>query len=131
MALFGLLIVLSRVPAALAQRRASSSDRYVFRAVKSWRGRGGPEEAREFPGDRDRRDVGGFAAVLEALVGAVQAVLGFPGDPQDVVWLPGLSVCQGDADPGFARVVQGGFYQQPPGDARAGLGDRPLGPAFA
>jgi hypothetical protein len=84
------------VPAALARRRGPSVDRYV-RAVKSWRGRGGPEEAGQFAGDGDRGDVGGFAARLEALVRAVQAVLGAPGDLQDVVGLVGLAVVPGDA----------------------------------
>jgi hypothetical protein len=129
-ALVGLLIAVSRVPTAVAQRRVPKRDRYVIRAVRSWRGRGRPEKAGELARDGDRRDVGGLAARLEALVDAVQAMLRLPRDPQDVLGLTVVAAEQGLTDPGVARVVPGRLDQQAAGDARPGHGDRPLGLAL-
>jgi hypothetical protein len=84
-----------------------SVDRDVVWAVKSWRGRSGPEERRELSGDGDGRDVGGFAALLEAVVDPVESVLCLSGDLQDVVWLAVVAAEQRLADPGVAGVVPG------------------------
>jgi hypothetical protein len=67
-----------------------------------------------------------LAAVAQAPVEAVEAVLGAPGDLQDVIGLAGLAVGQCGADPRLAGVVPGRFDQQPPCVGGAGLGDRAL-----
>lgn len=95
------------------------------------RGRRGPEEPGEFAGDGDRGDVGRFATRLEAFVNAVQAVLRFPRDLQDVVRLPLLAAEQRLPDPRVAGVVPSRLDQQPSGDARPGFGDRSLVLALA
>ena len=65
---------------------AAPTDRAALWAgVRSWRGGRGPEEPGELAGDRDGGDGVGLAALAEAVVMAVQAVLGAPGDLQDVV----------------------------------------------
>jgi hypothetical protein len=65
------------VPAAggLARENRGSEPLSVT-AVRSWRGGGGPEEAGQFAGDGDGRDVVRLAAVAQAVVDAVQAMLG-------------------------------------------------------
>lgn len=62
--------------------------------------------------------------MAESGVGAVEAVLGAPGDLEDVVGLALLAVLECRADAGWALVVPGGFDQKPAGVAAAGLGDR-------
>jgi hypothetical protein len=116
------------VPAAVARRWGPSRDRYLS-AVRSWRGGGGPEEPGELAGDGDGGDVARLTPGAQAPVDAVQALLGAPGDLQDVIGLAGLAVLQGDPDPRLAGVVPGGLDQEPAGDPRAGLGDRAM--AFA
>ena len=55
---------------------------------------GGPEEAGEFAGDGDGGDVAGFAACAQAVVEAVEAVLGAPGDLEHVRGLALLAVAR-------------------------------------
>jgi hypothetical protein len=110
----GLLIAGSRVPAAMGPDAAPTDRAAVVGGVRSWGGGGGPAEAGELSGDRDRGDVVGLAALAEAVVEAVQSVLGAPGDLQDVVRRVLLARAQGDADPGLAGVVPRGLDQQPP-----------------
>ena len=45
---------------------------------------GGPEEAGEFAGGGDGRDIAWFAAAAKALLESVEAVLGAPGDLEDM-----------------------------------------------
>jgi hypothetical protein len=97
--------------------------------VTSWRRGGGPGKAGQLARGGDGRHVVGLAARAAAPVGAVQAVLGAPGDLQDVVGLAGLAVLGRRPDPRRAGVV-GRFDQQPPADARAGLGDLALAGAL-
>jgi hypothetical protein len=65
--------------------------RYVAR-IRSWGGGGGPEEAGEFAGDGDGGDVVGLAALTHPVVDLEEPVLSAPGDLQDVIGLPGLTV---------------------------------------
>ena len=70
----GLLIALSRVPAAVAARRPGLLSRgCCCSAEKAGSGCGGsgPEEAGQLPGDRDDRHVVGLAAGAHAGVDAV------------------------------------------------------------
>ena len=97
MARVGLLIAESRVPAAWWPGAARPTG--GLSAVRSWRGGGGPEEPGELARDGDGGDVVRLAALAQAVVEAVQAVLGAPGDLQDVVGLAGLAVGERGADP--------------------------------
>jgi len=87
----------SRVPAAWGPAPARPSRAGV--SAWSWAGGGGPEEAGELAGDGDRGHVVRLAAFAQALVLAVEAVLGAPGDLQDVIGLARLAVVERDADP--------------------------------
>jgi len=71
-------------------------------AAGSGCGRGGPEEARQLPGDGDSRDVVVLAARLHRRVEVVQALLAAVGDLQDVVGLSFLAVGERRADTRFA-----------------------------
>jgi hypothetical protein len=64
-------------------------------------------------------------------VEVMQTVLRAVGDLQDVLGLPGLAVAEGHADPGLAGVVPGRLDQQPPGEGRPRLRDRPLARGLA
>jgi hypothetical protein len=83
-----------------------------------------PEEAGQLACGGDDGDVAGLAASAEALVESVEAVLGAPGELEDVVGLAGLAVVERDADPRLAQVVPGGLDEDAAGEAGAGLGDR-------
>ena len=64
---------------------------------------GGPEEAGEFAGDGDGRDVARFAALAQALVEPVQAPLCAQGDLEHVVGLTGETLGERDTDAGRGR----------------------------
>lgn len=74
--------------------------------------------------------LGGFLCA-QAAVDAVQAVLGAPGDLHDVVRQPFVAAGERGTDAGLAEIVPGGFDEDPPGVAGAGLGDRPVGVCLA
>src|SRR5207247_8305718 len=90
-----------------------------------------PSEAGELAGGGDGDDRAPFGARLEAGPGAVQTLLGAPGDRDRVGGLAVLALLERAADPGAGAVVPGGFDEQPPRVAGAGLGDRPEAAAFA
>lgn len=102
-------------------------------AVRSSRlcGGGGPDEAGELAGDGDVDHVRWLLVRAQASVDAVQAVLGTPRDLQDVVGQPFVTAGERDTDARLAEVVPGRLDEDPPGVARAGLGDRPVGVGFA
>jgi hypothetical protein len=90
------------------------------------RGGCGPAEAGELASCRDRDQGGVFAALAEPLVEAVKAVLGAPGDVEDVVGLALLAVLECHADAGWSLVVPCRFDQQPAGVTAAAWGSRSL-----
>jgi len=61
----------------------------------------------------------------------VEAVLGAPGDLEDVRGLALLAVAESGADPRLAQVVPGGLNQEPARVAGAGLRDRALAARLA
>src|SRR4051794_19692405 len=84
--------------------------------------RGGlPAEAGEFAGERDGGHAGGFAAVGEVAVAAVQALLGAPGDRDHARVLAGLAALERAAHPGRVPIGVRGLHEQPTRVAGAGL----------
>jgi len=75
-----------------------------------------PAEPGELAGDRDGDDRAALAALtIQAPPDAVQALLGLPGDREDVRGLADLAALQRLAAGGWLAVVPGGLDQQPAG----------------
>lgn len=90
-----------------------------------------PAEARQLTRGGDGGHGGVFSALSQPVVDSVEAVLGAPGDLEDVVRLALLTVLESRADPGWALIVPGRFDQKPAGVTAAGLGDRAALARFA
>src|SRR5438034_8712832 len=84
----------------------------------------GPAEAGELTGGGDGDQRAALGAGLQARPGAVQALLGAPGDRDRFGGLAVLALDERRAGSGVLAVVPGGFDQQPPRVPGAGLGDR-------
>src|SRR6266700_2114676 len=83
----------------------------------------GPDETRQFTGDRGSGDIGRLAAAGELAIARTQPQLRFPGDLADRPRLLLLPEQQFAAHPGREAVTPGRFDQQPAGRAVAGLGE--------
>src|SRR4051794_32150606 len=95
--------------------------------VRSFRSgpRDRPAEAGQLTGDGDRDERAPLAALcVEPAPGAVQALLGLPGDRDHVGGLAGLALRELAARPGAWPVVPSGLDEQAARVARARLGDR-------
>ena len=93
---------------------------------------GRPAEAGEFARDSDRDDRAALAALcVQALPGAMQALLSLPADREDVRGLAGLAALEWLALGRRPTVVPGRLDQQPARVARAGFRDRALAACLA
>src|ERR1700757_90143 len=83
----------------------------------------GPDEAREFAGDRGGDDVGRLAGAGEPAIARAQPQLPLPRDVADQLGLALLPQQQRAAEPGREAVAPCRLDQQPAGSSIAGLGD--------
>src|SRR5216684_7238817 len=83
----------------------------------------GPDEARQFAGDRGGDDVGRLAGAGEPAIARAQPQLPLPGDVADQLGLALLAQQQLAAEPGREAVAPGRLDQESAGSSIAGLGD--------
>src|ERR1700730_8031767 len=83
----------------------------------------GPDEARQFAGDRSGDDVGRLAGAGKPAIARAQPQLPLPGDVSDQLGLALLPQQQLAAEPGRETVAPCRLDQQPAGGCVAGLGD--------
>src|SRR5215471_17285253 len=82
----------------------------------------GPDETREFAGDRGGDDIGGLSGAGELAITGTQPHLALPGDVADRLGLVLLSQQHFAADPGGKAVAPGCLNQEPAGRSVSGLG---------
>src|SRR5215831_3748733 len=85
----------------------------------------GPNEARQFPGDRSGDNIGWLPGSGEPAIAGAQPHLSLPGDVADRLGLVLLAQQQLATDPCREAVTPGGLDQQPASGAVAGLSDAP------
>jgi hypothetical protein len=104
-----LLVVVLRVPAALTSVGILSVDRYLLRRSSHGAVVAAHRDAASSRATAIVAMFAGLSRFLNRFMDAVQAVLCFPRDLQDVIGLGVLATQQRRPDPGVAGVVPGRF----------------------
>src|SRR5271157_6256996 len=93
-------------------------------ARRQWHAAGdGPDEAREFAGDRGGDNIGRLAGAGELAIARAQPHLSLPGNIADCLWQLFLPEQQLAADPSREAITPGRLDQQSTGRAVAGFGE--------
>src|SRR5277367_3053095 len=93
-------------------------------ARRQWHAAGdGPDEAREFAGDRGGDNIGRLASAGELAIARAQPYLSLPGNVADCLWHLFLPEQQLAADPSREAITPGRLDQQSTGRAVARLGE--------